>query len=52
MSPDCDDWWAHENQPKMFALIFETGDEIASVLLQFSKDIALRRENPRGMRTR
>jgi uncharacterized protein len=30
-------WKQIENEPKVFALIFETGDEIASVLQQFSK---------------
>jgi uncharacterized protein len=30
-------WKQLEDQPKVFALIFETGDEIASVLQQFSK---------------
>jgi predicted DNA-binding protein with PD1-like motif len=30
-------WKKIEDQPKVFALIFETGDEIAGVLWQFSK---------------
>ena len=30
-------WKQIENGPKTFALIFETGDEIASVLQQFAK---------------
>jgi predicted DNA-binding protein with PD1-like motif len=34
-------WKQIENQPKVFALIFETGDEIASVLQQFSKEQGL-----------
>jgi hypothetical protein len=31
-------WKQIEKEPKVFALIFETGDEIASVLQQFSKN--------------
>jgi predicted DNA-binding protein with PD1-like motif len=34
-------WKQIENQPKVFALIFETGDEIASVLRQFAKEHGL-----------
>jgi predicted DNA-binding protein with PD1-like motif len=34
-------WKQIENEPKVFALIFETGDEIASVLQQFSKEQGL-----------
>jgi uncharacterized protein len=34
-------WKQIENQPKVFALIFETGDEIASVLRQFAKEQGL-----------
>ena len=30
-------WKQIEDEPKTFALIFETGDEIASVLQQFAK---------------
>jgi predicted DNA-binding protein with PD1-like motif len=30
-------WKQIENEPKIFALIFETGDEITSVLQQFAK---------------
>jgi len=30
-------WKQIEEEPKVFALIFDTGDEIASVLQQFSK---------------
>jgi len=30
-------WKQIEDEPKVFALIFETGDEIAGVLQQFSK---------------
>jgi hypothetical protein len=30
-------WKQIEDEPKVFALVFETGDEIASVLQQFSK---------------
>jgi len=31
-------WKQIEDEPKVFALIFETGDEIASVLHRFSKE--------------
>jgi len=31
-------WKQIDHSPKTYALIFETGDEIASLLLQFSKD--------------
>jgi predicted DNA-binding protein with PD1-like motif len=31
-----------EDEPKTFALIFETGDEIAGVLRKFAKDQGLR----------
>jgi predicted DNA-binding protein with PD1-like motif len=34
-------WKQIEDEPKVFALIFETGDEIASVLQQFSKNQGL-----------
>lgn len=34
-------WKQIEDEPKVFALIFETGDEIASVLQQFAKDQGL-----------
>jgi predicted DNA-binding protein with PD1-like motif len=34
-------WKQIDDEPKVFALIFETGDEIASVLQQFSKDLGL-----------
>jgi predicted DNA-binding protein with PD1-like motif len=34
-------WKQIENEPKIFALIFETGDEITSVLQQFAKRQAL-----------
>jgi len=34
-------WKQIEDQPKVFALIFETGDEIARVLQQFSKSQGL-----------
>ena len=34
-------WKQIEDEPKVFALIFETGDEIASVLQQFSKEQGL-----------
>ncbi|MGA7217864.1 MAG: PPC domain-containing DNA-binding protein [Candidatus Sulfotelmatobacter sp.] len=34
-------WKQIENQPKTFALIFETGDEIATVLKRFSKEQGL-----------
>jgi uncharacterized protein len=34
-------WKQIENEPKVFALIFETGDEIASLLQQFSKNQGL-----------
>jgi hypothetical protein len=30
-------WKRIEDEPKVFALVFETGDEIASVLQHFSK---------------
>jgi predicted DNA-binding protein with PD1-like motif len=34
-------WKQIEDEPKVFALIFETGDKIASVLQQFAKDQGL-----------
>jgi uncharacterized protein len=34
-------WKQIDDEPKVFALIFETGDEIAGVLQQFSKDQGL-----------
>jgi predicted DNA-binding protein with PD1-like motif len=34
-------WKRIEDDPKVFALIFETGDEIASVLQQFAKQQGL-----------
>src|SRR3984885_4251988 len=34
-------WKQIEDKPKVFALIFKTGDEIASVLQQFSKSQGL-----------
>jgi len=34
-------WKQIEDQPKVFALIFETGDEITRVLQQFSKNQGL-----------
>jgi uncharacterized protein len=34
-------WKQIDDEPKVFALIFETGDEIANVLQQFSKDLGL-----------
>jgi hypothetical protein len=34
-------WKQIEDQPKVFALIFETGDEIAGMLQQFSKNQGL-----------
>jgi len=34
-------WKQIEDEPKVFALIFETGDEIASALQQFSKNQGL-----------
>src|SRR6202451_731550 len=34
-------WKQIEDEPRTFALIFDTGDEIASVLQQFSKEQGL-----------
>jgi hypothetical protein len=34
-------WKQIEDEPKVFALVFETGDEIARVLQQFSKSQGL-----------
>jgi predicted DNA-binding protein with PD1-like motif len=34
-------WKQIEDEPKVFALVFETGDEIASVLQQFSRQQGL-----------
>jgi predicted DNA-binding protein with PD1-like motif len=34
-------WKQIDDEPKVFALIFETGDEIASELLRFSKQQGL-----------
>jgi hypothetical protein len=34
-------WKQIESQPKVFTLIFDTGDEIATVLQQFSKEQGL-----------
>jgi len=31
-------WKQIEDEPKTFVLVFETGDEIASVLQQFARD--------------
>ena len=34
-------WKQIENEPKIFALVFETGDEIASALQRFAKEQGL-----------
>ena len=34
-------WKQIDDEPKVFVLIFETGDEIASVLRQFAKNQGL-----------
>ena len=44
-------WKQIEDEPKVFALVFETGDEMASVLQRFSKNQGLADSNFKAIGT-